>query len=211
MTEKANLAAKPILMFQQIFNSMLKNPRPTRAEASEVSNSVLDGVDGFILDTETADGDFPVNAVQSLVKCCLEAEKTIDWRKTFNDIKMYSPGPYGSAESVACASVSAVLDLKVDLIIVATETGKLARMVAKYKPRVPIICVSQNGSVIQSQLIQRGVYGVLVGETVEIEEQMVMALLEAKKMKVVETHAKIVTITASNEDSPDETNVMKIM
>lgn len=58
----------------------------------------------------------------------------IDWRKTFNDIKTYSPAPYGTAESVACASVQAVLDLKVDIIVVITETGKLARLVAKYKP-----------------------------------------------------------------------------
>lgn len=114
-----------------------------------MSNSVLDGVDGFILDTETAEGEYPVNAVQSLVKCCLEAEKTIDWRKAYNDIKLYSPGPYGSAESVACASVSSVLDLKVDLIVVATETGKLARLVAKFKPEVPVVCVSQNEVIIQ--------------------------------------------------------------
>lgn len=63
MIEKANLAAKPILMFQQVFESMMTFPRPTRAEASEVSNAVLDGVDGYVLDCETADGDYPVNAV----------------------------------------------------------------------------------------------------------------------------------------------------
>jgi pyruvate kinase len=148
MTEKSNLAGKPILMFQQIFDSMMKYPRPSRAEANEVSNAVLDGVDGFILDTETAEGDYPVNCVSSLVKCATEAERTIDWRKCFNDIKLYSPGPYGSAESVACAAVNSVLDLKVDLIVVSTETGKLARMVSKYKPEVPIICVSLSDVIV---------------------------------------------------------------
>jgi len=79
----------------------------------------------------------------------LEAERTIDWRKSYNDIKNYSPGPYSSAESVAAASVSSVLDLKVDLIVVVTETGKLGRLVAKYKPEVPVVCVSKNKPVIQ--------------------------------------------------------------
>lgn len=146
---------------------MVNYPRPTRAEANEVSFAVIDGVDGFILDVETADGEYPVNAVQSLVKCCLEAEKTIDWRKAFNDIKLYSPGPYGSAESVACASVASVLDLKVDLIVVSTETGKLARLVAKYKPEVPVVCVSTNEQVVQQLSIQRGVFGVIADENVD--------------------------------------------
>ena len=128
---------------------MVSFPKPTRSEANEVSGAIIDGVDCFVLDRETAEGEFPVNAVTNLVKCSLEAEKIIDWRKAYNDIKLYSPGPYGSAESVACASVASVLDLKVDLIVVATETGKLARMVAKYKPSVPIICVSQIESVVK--------------------------------------------------------------
>jgi pyruvate kinase len=180
MTEKANLAGKPILMYQQVFESMMKLARPSRAECNEVSNAVLDGVDGFVLDVETADGDYPVNCVQNLVKCCLEAERTIDWRKSYNDIKLYSPGPYGSAESVACAAVNSVLDLKVDLIVVNTETGKLARMVSKYKPEVPVVCVSHSDIIIQQCAIQRGVYGVLTGESLDPEEQLNFAISEAK-------------------------------
>jgi len=71
---------------------------------------------------------------------------------------------------VACASVASVLDLKVDLIVVSTETGKLARMVSKYKPAVPILCVSPSDVVIQSIAVQRGVYGILVSENIEPEE-----------------------------------------
>jgi pyruvate kinase len=148
MIEKANLCAKPIIIMTQVFDSMMKTSRPTRAEASEVSNAVLDGIDGIALDNETFMGDYPINAVSMLSKCIVEAERTIDWRKSFNDLKMYSPAPYGTAESVACAAVASVLDLKVDLIVVHTETGKLARLVAKYKPEVPIICCSPNHSVI---------------------------------------------------------------
>jgi pyruvate kinase len=121
---------------------MVGQARPLRSEASDVSNAVLDGVDAIVLNDETVVGDYPINAVSMLSKCCVEAEKTIDYRKAFNDLKLYSPAPYGTAESVACAAVSAVLDLKVDMIVVLTETGKLARLVSKYRPEVPILCCS---------------------------------------------------------------------
>lgn len=93
---------------------MVKAARPTRAEASDVANAILDGVDCVVLGDETASGDYPINAVSILAKCCVEAEKTIDYKKTFNDLKLYSPAPYGTAESVAQAAVSSVLDLKID-------------------------------------------------------------------------------------------------
>jgi pyruvate kinase len=166
-----------------MMDSMVKNARPTRQEASDVSNGVLDGVDAMVLDCETYSGDYPINAVSMLCKCTVEAEKTIDWRKTFNDLKLYSPAPYGTAESVACAAVASVLDLKVDLIVVLTETGKLARLVAKYKPEVAIICCSPNESVVQHMNLQRGVLGVYAKETLEIDAQISIALAEAKKQK----------------------------
>jgi pyruvate kinase len=123
MIEKCNLAAKPVMIISQMLESMCKAARPTRAEASDVANAILDGVDGIVLSDETAVGDYPINAVSILAKCCVEAEKTIDFRKQFNDLKLYSPAPYGTAESVAQAAVSAVLDMNVDKIIVVSETG----------------------------------------------------------------------------------------
>lgn len=211
MLEKANLAAKPCMLITQMFDSMVKNARPTRQEASDICNAVLDGVDALTLDEETFQGDYPINAVAMLAKCAVEAEKTIDWRKTYNDLKLYSPAPYGTAESVACAAVAAVLDLKVDLIVVLTETGKLARLVAKYKPEVAIVCCSPNESVIQHMNVQRGVIGVCAKDTLDIDAQISLALTEAKKHKVAKTGSKVVTIHGTNEDSPDESNIMKIM
>lgn len=146
-----------------------------------------------------------------LAKCTVEAEKTIDWRKTFNDLKLYSPAPYGTAESVACAAVASVLDLKVDLIVVLTETGKLARLVAKYKPEVCIVCCSPNESIVQQMNIQRGVIGVHCKDTLEIDAQIACAITEAKKQKYTKSGSKCVTIHGTNEDSPEESNIMKIM
>lgn len=210
MIEKANLAAKPCLIMTQVFDSMTRNARPTRAEASDVSNAVLDGVDAFVLDKETALGDYPINSVSLLARCIVEAERTIDWRKTYNDLKLYSPTPHTTAESVACAAVSSVLDLKVDLIIVVTETGSLARLVAKYKPSVPLICCSSNKAVIQHMNVQRGVIGCFAENAEDIDSQIEFALSSAKKMKVVKTGNKVVTIHGMSKDSPEESKIMKI-
>ena len=97
-----------------------------------------------------------------LAKCCAESEKCLDYRKLFNDTKLYSPAPYGTAESVAAAAVSAVLDLKVDLIVIFTDTGKLTRLVAKYKPEVSVITASSSDIVLKQVTALRGVIGVYV-------------------------------------------------
>ena len=211
IVEKCNLAAKPVFIHQQLLESMVRRNRPTRHEAADITNAVLDGVDGFLLDIETSEGEYPVECIQQLVKCANEAEKLLDAKRQFNDIKMYSPAPYGTAESVACASVQAVLDLKVDMIVVLTETGKLARLVAKYKPSVPVICCSQNDFVVQTMAIQRGITGVLASEEMDMDQAVLHAIQEAKKAKLCIGGAKVVSITGTNEDTPEETNIMKIM
>jgi len=211
MIEKSNLASKPVMICGQMFDSMCKNARPTRQEASDVSNAVLDGVDCCVLDDETAFGDYPINAVSMLGKCCMEAEQTIDYRKCFNDLKLYSPAPYGTAESVACAAVSGVLDLKVDLLIVLTETGKLARLVAKYRPECAVICCSTNEAVIKHMNCQRGVTSVKANADDDLDAQVKCAIDHARNLKYCKSGSKVVTIHGLNEDSPDESNVMKIL
>jgi pyruvate kinase len=150
MTEKANLAAKPIITATQMLESMIKAPRPSRAEASDVANAVLDGTDCVMLSGECADGDYPINAVSIMSKICVEAEKTINYKRVFNDLKMYTSTPTTTAEGVACAVCSAVLDQKdISLIIVVTETGKLAKYVSKYRPEVSVLACSNNDYVVR--------------------------------------------------------------
>lgn len=150
MIEKANIAAKPVITATQMLESMIKAPRPTRAEASDVANAVLDGTDCVMLSGESAGGSYPIEAVTIMAKICVEAEKIINYRRLYNDLKLYTPGPVGTTEAVASAVCSAVLDQKdITLIIVLTETGKLARLVSKYRPEVKILGCSSKASVIR--------------------------------------------------------------
>ena len=103
MIEKANIAAKPIVTATQMLESMINAPRPTRAEASDVANAVLDGTDCVMLSGECANGGYPINAVSIMSKICVEAEATLNYRNVFNDIKASTPTPISTAEAVSAA------------------------------------------------------------------------------------------------------------
>lgn len=121
--------------------------------------SVLDGTDAVLLGAETSNGANPVSSVQTIARLCAEAERCVDHKTVFNDIRLYTSAPLGTAEAIASSSVSTVLDLNIDLIIVVTDTGSIARLVSKYKPPVPILACSVVPSVIRNLNVVRGVWG----------------------------------------------------
>lgn len=126
MIEKCNAAAKPVQTATQMLESMIKAPRPTRAEASDVANAVLDGSDCVMLSGESANGAYPVAAVTVMARTCCEAERCIDYRQFYNDMKLQTPSP-STAEAIASSAVGSVLDLNLDLVCCITDTGLLAR------------------------------------------------------------------------------------
>lgn len=142
MIEKANIAAKPVITATMMMDSMISNPRPSRAEASDATNAVLDGSDCVMLSGETANGTYPIAAVSTLQNLCVQAEKTINYSKIFGELRAQTPTPVPTAEAVAAAAVGCVNDLNVNLVVVLTDTGKLTRLVAKYRPSVPIFAIS---------------------------------------------------------------------
>merc|ERR1719215_1693468 len=106
----------------QMLESMVKAPRPTRAEASDVANAVLDGTDCVMLSGETAAGDFPTNAVTIMRRVCEEAEAFIDYNSLFQSMSAMTTG-MSSVEAVCAAAVKAAIDAKAALILALTETG----------------------------------------------------------------------------------------
>ena len=106
MIEKANIAAKPVITATQMLESMISNPRPTRAEASDVANAVLDGTDATMLSGESAGGSYPLEAVTIMSKCCGEAERCLDYKRIYNDIKLFTPGNMSTSEALAASAVA---------------------------------------------------------------------------------------------------------
>ena len=140
MIKKANEAGKPIITATQMMESMIKNPRPTRAEASDIANAVLDGSDCVMLSGETANGDYPLNAVEIMAHVCTEAELVFNHRIYFQDI-VNRHRLVGPIESIARAAVQISSELNTKAIICLTETGTIARYLAKYRPDAVILAV----------------------------------------------------------------------
>ena len=144
MIAKCNLAGKPVICATQMLESMTYNPRPTRAEVSDVGNAVLDGADCVMLSGETAKGNYPRESVMMMHETCLLAEIAIPYVSLFDELRSLAPRPTDVAESSAMSAVSASLELNAGAILVLTTSGKSARLISKYRPVCPIIMVTRN-------------------------------------------------------------------
>ncbi|KIZ06088.1 pyruvate kinase [Monoraphidium neglectum] len=142
MIQKCNFAGKPVITATQMLESMIKNPRPTRAEATDVANAVLDGTDCVMLSGETAAGSFPVEAVKVMTRICREAEASLDYYAMFKNILKQAPLPMSPLESLASSAVRTAHKVHASLIVVLTRGGSTARLVAKYRPLVPVLTVA---------------------------------------------------------------------
>ncbi|GMY14223.1 pyruvate kinase, cytosolic isozyme-like [Fagus crenata] len=141
MILKANIQGKPVVTATQMLESMTKSPRPTRAEATDVANAVLDGTDCVMLSGETAAGAYPEIAVQTMSRICAEAEKFINYGDLFKRIMETAPMPMSPLESLASSAVRTAHSINAALIVVLTRGGTTAKLVAKYRPSMPILSV----------------------------------------------------------------------
>jgi pyruvate kinase len=147
MIEKCNRAGKPVITATQMLDSMQRNPRPTRAEASDVANAIFDGTDAIMLSGETAAGKYPVEAVETMSRIAERAEAALPYREIF--MKQSEAQQKGITESISQAVANSALDLEAKAIITSTESGYTARMVSKYRPKAPIIAVTPNEQVMR--------------------------------------------------------------
>ncbi|KAI0002855.1 pyruvate kinase [Xylariaceae sp. FL0662B] len=153
-----NMAGKPVICATQMLESMIKNPRPTRAEISDVGNAVTDGADCVMLSGETAKGSYPCEAIHEMHEACLKAENSIPYVSHFEEISSLVERPVSVVESCAMAGVRASLDLNAGGIIVLSTSGESARLLSKYRPVCPIFMVTRNPSTSRYGHLYRGVY-----------------------------------------------------
>ncbi|XP_062091899.1 pyruvate kinase 1, cytosolic-like [Humulus lupulus] len=137
---KCNMAGKPAVV-TRVVDSMTENLRPTRAEATDVANAVLDGTDAIILGAETLRGFYPVETISIVGKICAEAEKVFNQDLYFKRTVKYVGEPMTHLESIASSAVRAAIKVKASVIICFTSSGRAARLIAKYRPTMPVISV----------------------------------------------------------------------
>lgn len=160
MIREANIAGKPVITATQMLESMIQNPRPTRAECGDVANAVLDGTDAVMLSGETANGPYFEQAVKVMARTCCEAENSRNYNALFMSIRgstLRRTGSLTPLESLASSAVKTAIDVNAALVVVLSESGRTARLIAKFRPGRAIVCLSSNAST------SRQVGGILTG------------------------------------------------
>ncbi|KAK7393023.1 hypothetical protein VNO78_21474 [Psophocarpus tetragonolobus] len=137
---KCNMAGKPAVV-TRVVDTMTDNLRPTRAEATDVANAVLDGSDAIVLGAETLRGLYPVDTISTVGKICAEAEKVYNQDLYFKKAVKFVGEPMTHMESIASSAVRAAIKVKASVIICFTSSGRAARLIAKYRPTMPVISV----------------------------------------------------------------------
>ena len=144
MIAKCNVAGKPVICATQMLESMTFNPRPTRAEVSDVANAVLDGADCVMLSGDAAKGEYPIEAVTLMSACCVEAEACFDHHTHNAELRriIRKEEPLGVTTSVCLGAVDAANSNNADAIICLSSSGNTARTLSRFRPRCPILTLT---------------------------------------------------------------------
>jgi len=205
---KCNLAGKPVITATQMLESMIHSPRPTRAEASDVANAILDGTDAVMLSGETAAGEYPVEAVETMARIALYAEReaTGAWRAR----RQMPVQCCNIAEAVSHASTETAADLGAAAIITPTVSGYTAFMVAKYRPEAPIVAVTPNEETQRRLTLVWGVCPLLAKRTENTDEMTADAVRTAVAHGCVKPGELVVLTGGAAGSTPGTTNMMTV-
>ncbi|MGM0545550.1 MAG: pyruvate kinase [Bacteroidota bacterium] len=178
--DKCRQAGKPVITATQMLDSMIDNPRPTRAESSDVANAVLDGTDAVMLSGETAAGDYPVASVKTMDKICRLVENDADY--IYNSLEYRKPEwkEKQVIESLAYSCVMLAENVEAQVISTITHSGSTARRIAKFRPRVPIVAFTESDEVRKQLGLVWGVQPIKIDEIFDTD----------KSVKVMEEHLK---------------------
>ena len=205
---KCNTAGRPVITATQMLDSMMRNPRPTRAEANDVANAIFDGTDAIMLSGETAVGKYPLESVQTMVRIAQEAE-----RGGLEGLARPRPplGPVTSiADAVSHATYETASDLGAVAIITPTLSGHTPRVISKYRPCCPIIAVTPS-PVVQRQLALYWGVRALLSERTESTDETISGAVRAAQEHGLVKQGDVVVITAGAAGSgPGTTDIMKV-
>jgi pyruvate kinase len=204
---ECNRLGKPVVTATQMLESMIQHPRPTRAEASDVANAILDGTDALLLSGETAVGKYPLRAITMAKKIAKQAEGVVK--------KWCAPtGPPrardGTADAIAMAACKAAENVKAKLIVAYTQSGATAKLVAKYRPAVPILAVTVDQKVSRQLQLFWGVQPVVVRRMGDTEQMIRQAEREALRSKKVRIGDCIVITAGLPIAQKGNTNMLKV-
>ncbi|KAJ7225625.1 pyruvate kinase [Mycena pura] len=219
MIAKCNIVGKPVIVATQMLESMTYNPRPTRAEVSDVANAVLDGADCVMLSGETAKGTYPIQSVLMMAETCLLAEAAICYPPLYAELTAIQPRPTETTETVAIAAVAAASEQDASAILVLSTSGNTARLISKYRPRVPIITVTRNEQTARQIHLHRSCYPFWYPEPrgvqdhqwqTDVDNRIRFGLRSALAMKIIAPGKTIIAVQGW-KGGLGHTNTMRIL
>ncbi len=201
------LRGKPTIVATQMLDSMIRNPRPTRAEANDVANAVLDGADAVMLSGESAAGKYPLRSLETMARIVLKAQEGLDqWQRPFT----VPTSRYNVADGISMAAVEIAEKLDAKAIISLTRSGSTARMVSKYRPRCPIIALTPSEKVMRELSLTWGLVP-LYQSRVSSEDQAFRGALDTPVAQGLVQEGDLVVITAGLPlDVPGTTNMIRV-
>ena len=205
-----NRAAVPVVTATQMLDSMICNPRPTRAEASDVANAILDGTDAPMLSGETSIGAYPVAAVHTMARIAKEVEAGRPDAATSPALAMESQAASTVADAVSRAAYDAARDLNAATIVTPTSSGYTARLMSHYRPRSPIVAVTPSPVVQRRLMVYWGVTPLLAHRTQNTDDMIQHAVEAAQKQGLIREGDTVVVTAGAAGSRPGTTNLMKV-
>jgi pyruvate kinase len=190
---KCNFHYKPVITATQMLDSMIRNPRPTRAEVTDVANAIYDGTDCVMLSGETAAGAYPVESVTMMASICRQTERHLPERSTYHD----RGGVKNVNGAIGFAAVETARRVGASAIICPTHSGRSARLMSVFRPRLPIIATTPSADAIRRMCFYWGVESLKSTEQWSLQETYYDALVQARKHGLVK-QADLVVITAGD-------------
>jgi pyruvate kinase len=203
---KALERGKPVITATQMLETMIHSPEPTRAEASDVANAILDGTSAVMLSGETAVGEYPVEAVAYMDRIARAVEPSLDYRHELPEA--HENPTIGQAMSNASCDLAEALQAKA--ILVPTFTGRTANAVARLRPRRPIVALTHVDWAMRQLALEWGVTPVKISETSDVEELWRLAVEASREAGILESGDTVVITAGTAVNIPGTTNVIKV-
>ena len=206
---RCNLAGKPVITATQMLESMCHSFRCTRAEASDVANSIFDGTDVIMLSGETASGKYPLEAVQTMAQIAERTEKAIDYDAVFKKMGLHER--IHSTDAISHAVVQISHEIDADAILTITESGFTARMISKYKPLSKVVAISRSPERVRAMQLYRGVHPILGPFSADTDEMIDLSLKCALQHNAISDGATVVITAGVPIGTPGSTNLIKVV
>lgn len=208
LIKKANEAGKPVITATQMLDSMIRNPRPTRAEVTDIANSILDGTDAIMLSGETAAGKYPIDAVKTMATIAERTEQDLDYGRNINRVTYKDDVTVANA--ISHASCTTAYELGAAAIITPTQSGSTARMVSKFRPEAPIIAATFDERVRRKLCLSFGVHSVLIRDIESTDDLIEQSVNQAIANDYISSGDLVVITAGVPAGVAGTTNLIKV-